>query len=493
MPVNFLTDEQRSRYGRFNDDPDEGQLGGFFHLDAIARRRAMACRGAGNQLGFAVQLGTARFLGTFLPDPEQSPAVVVEYIAEQLGLDPADIQGYGTRETRWDHQQQIRRDYGYADFDGWEWFALARWLYVRCRIGNERPVVLFDRATARLVEAKILLPGVSTLERLVASVRERAESRLWQNLAAVPDDAEREHLLGLLQVPEGSRVTRLDRLRRAPTTFHAKGLIGAIDRYRELGGYRGEAWESRMRAIPPGRIAELARYAKAARAAAVDDLSADRKIATLVAFAASMPAVAADEALEVFDLLMDDLARAAAAGVVRERARTLRDLDAAALLLAEAWRAVTAAAEDPRGDIRAAMRALEIQAVHAAARTVVALAVAPDDGFAAALAEKYITIIRFLPKLLDGFDFTANPAGQPVLDAAPFVKALRKRRNPISPDALPAGVLTEAWRRRVIGLDGVVDKRAFTVAFTEALREKLRRHDITSPGCAGSATPTPGC
>jgi hypothetical protein len=73
MPVNFLTEEQRSRYGRFNADPDEGQLGGFFHLDAAARRRAMACRGAGNQLGYGLQLGTARFLGAFLPDPEQAP------------------------------------------------------------------------------------------------------------------------------------------------------------------------------------------------------------------------------------------------------------------------------------------------------------------------------------------------------------------------------------------------------------------------------------
>lgn len=54
MPVNFLTEEQRSRYGLFNADPDEGQLGGFFHLDAATRRRAMTCRRAGIQLGYGM-------------------------------------------------------------------------------------------------------------------------------------------------------------------------------------------------------------------------------------------------------------------------------------------------------------------------------------------------------------------------------------------------------------------------------------------------------
>ncbi|MFF5211019.1 DUF4158 domain-containing protein [Streptosporangium sp. NPDC000396] len=69
MPVNFLTEDQRGRWGRFNEVPDLTQLGGFFHLEAADRRRAMAANGARNQLGYAVQLGTARFLNCFLTEP----------------------------------------------------------------------------------------------------------------------------------------------------------------------------------------------------------------------------------------------------------------------------------------------------------------------------------------------------------------------------------------------------------------------------------------
>ncbi|MFI2352989.1 DUF4158 domain-containing protein [Streptomyces sp. NPDC019443] len=103
MPTNFLSDEQRRRFGHFTEDPDEGQLAGSFLLDQTARRRAMAARSGRNRIGWAVQLGTIRYLGPFLENPEEVPAVVVGYVAEQLGLDPGELAGYGTGEARWDH------------------------------------------------------------------------------------------------------------------------------------------------------------------------------------------------------------------------------------------------------------------------------------------------------------------------------------------------------------------------------------------------------
>ncbi|MCX4530138.1 hypothetical protein OHA79_43670 [Streptomyces sp. NBC_00841] len=79
------------------------------------------------------------------------------------------------------------------------------------------------------------------------------------------------------------------------------------------------------------------RFAKAARSQAVSDLRGDRRPATLVAFAAVMPELAADEAIEVFDLVMGDIIRSSATTMTKQRLRTLKDLDAAAIELRTAW------------------------------------------------------------------------------------------------------------------------------------------------------------
>lgn len=174
MAVDFLTEDQKSRYGRFPGEPSPVQLARYFHLDDTDHNLINKRRGEYNRLGFALQLTTVRFLGTFLADPTDVPKGAVAFVARQLAIsDLGCLPKYMERKpTRYTHSAEIREHYGYSDFNTPQWrFRLCRWLYARAWIDNERPSLMFDVATAWMIQNKILLPGATTLSRLISAPR----------------------------------------------------------------------------------------------------------------------------------------------------------------------------------------------------------------------------------------------------------------------------------------------------------------------------------
>lgn len=218
MPVSFLTEQQRNRYGRFDGELTAEQLTRYFHLDDRDRRLIGSHRGDHNRLGFAIQLCTARFLGTFLEDLSDVPAGVINCLLRQLQIEQLScFFHYRDSKTRWDHAAEIRQHCGFRDFsDPGAQFRLNRWLYALCWTGTDRPGVLFDRATTWLIAQKVLLPAVTTLERHVARLRSRVEERVWSMLAAAASPETRSKLEDLLAVPDGGHQSLLDRLRKGP-------------------------------------------------------------------------------------------------------------------------------------------------------------------------------------------------------------------------------------------------------------------------------------
>jgi TnpA family transposase len=116
--ANFSPTSKSRRTGHFVGPPSNQQLSRYFHLDDTDRKLVNVRRGAHNKLGFALQLSTVRFLGTFLAEPTAVPSNVVAYVAAQLGIrDVARLADYVARPTTgWEHTAEIRRVYGYRDF-----------------------------------------------------------------------------------------------------------------------------------------------------------------------------------------------------------------------------------------------------------------------------------------------------------------------------------------------------------------------------------------
>jgi len=481
MAVEFLTTEQKSQYGQFSGEPNEVQLSRYFHLDETDRALIANRRGDQNKLGFALQLTSVRFLGTFLPNVTSAPANVQLFVARQLSIPNTTVLAtYAQRETtKREHTALIRKHYGYREFSDPSWsFRLSRLLYTRAWVSNERPSLMFDFATAWLIQNKILLPGASTLARLISEIRERATQRLWQRLSSLPTDEQKAKLETLFQLPEGSWSSVFDGYRKGPVTISGSAFNTAVERYLDLRefGMRDLDFSS----IPPVRLKSLARHVGVISSYKIARMPDEKRIAMLVAFVRAFETIALDDALDLLDLLITGIAGEAKKIGQKKRLRTLKDLDRSAIALAEVCTLILRE-ETHEEQLREAIFAqISRERLAESIALIHELARPSDNNFHDEMVEQYGRVRRFLPHLLNDIAFQASPAGVRVLDALNYLAALGTSRKH-SLDNPPLGIVTNPWKRLVFGKDGRITKRGYTLCLLDRLQDALRRRDVYVP------------
>lgn len=478
MPVEFLTDEQAARYGRYQGDPTPEQLTQFFFLSEMELHLVTARRRPENELGFAVQLGTLRFLGTFLHDPLDTPTVVVTHLARQLRVEPGEFRNYaGRAATRHSHRQAIIAALNYRDFDGFQAFRLIRWVYAQLALSASRPSVLFDLATAHLTQQRIVLPGVTVLARLIARVRERFIARTFEGISQRLSPVQKAALGALLVLPENDWQTPLERLRTAPTRVSTPALYQAIHRIEQIRAVG--VGDIDLSDVPESRQAVLVRHAMTVRAQLIERLREDRRLATLLVFVQHLEGTATDDVLDLFISVMNDLALRGEANRRRERLRSLKDLDQAALLLREAV-AVLLDPDVPPEQVRTlAFERLGEASLRAATLTVQELASSDDNPAPEALSGAYATVRRFLRSFLLTVPLNGTVSARPLLDALVFLKRMDEPGGSKPKwTAAPHGFITKPWERRVFPSKGKVDHQAYTLCALDRLGEALKRREV---------------
>ncbi|WP_367605643.1 Tn3 family transposase [Legionella sp. W05-934-2] len=478
MAVDFLTEEQKAQYGQYVGEPDEFQLARYFHLDNTDLSFIAERRGDQNKLGSALQLTSVRFLGTFLTDLSLVPVNAQIFVAGQLSIaDITVLNDYGKRETtKREHTALIREYYGYRDFNQMPWvFRLSRLLYAKSWISNERPSLLFEFATTWLIQHKVILPGESTLSRLISEIRERAAQRLWKRLSSLPTPEQKIELEALLHVPKGERTSRFDYYRKGPVTISAPAFNESMKRYLELQAFGFGNFD--FSHIPPVRLKNLARYAGLISAKKIARMSDDRRTAILVAFVQTFEIIALDDALDLLDLLTTGISSDAKRIGQKKRLRTLKDLDKAALSLAKACEQVLNEGTE-NTKLRETIYALiSKEKLLESIETINILARPVGDKFHDEIVEQYGKVSRFLPRALRDIIFKAAPAGNNTIEALEYLAQGNLSRKKTLKDP-PLDIITQPWKRLVFDKEGNVSKQGYTLCFLDKLQDSLKRRDV---------------
>ncbi|GAA2533597.1 hypothetical protein GCM10010201_36230 [Pilimelia columellifera subsp. columellifera] len=398
----------------------------FFLLDDVDLKLVRGRRGAANRLGFALQLTTVRFLGTFLDDPLAVPDAVLEYLAGQLGIRrPGVVRDYLMREmTRFEHRWEIQAT------DGWQEFSevtdeLTRWIDRRAWATGEGRKAIFDRAVPWLRQRRVLLPALVPLTRLVGRVVQQSHLRLWETLLELVTAEQAVLLLKLVEVAEGQRISALEWLRREPTGDTATALVKALSRVAEVAGIGLGGVD--MSVVPQRRVVDLARVGMTANATALRMRTPyAKRVATLLATIVYLEGKATDDALEMFDVVMTTqlLARAQRESA-KDQAKRYTRVSREASKLAAAMEVVLTATEAEQDMPIARMWDLiedvvprsELRAAVALIHEVAPPGADPEQEWQTALAARFPVARKFVRLLAETIEFGATADAAAVLIA----------------------------------------------------------------------------
>jgi TnpA family transposase len=485
MPVQFLTDEQRRNYARFDGSPSPDQIARYFHLDFTDHALIQNLRSDHSRLGFALMLCGARFLGAFPDESNDLPGSVLSALSKQLGLESGvTLANYFGSRQRVRHLILIRGTYGFADFAlaPRARFRLTRWLYVLCWSGDDRPGPLIERAISWLIANKVLLPGVTVLERFVGRIRDRAQNRLWRRLVAGLRDGQRARISALFDETDPAAFAALDALRTEPSRRTPTEFLHHLDRLEAIRAF--DLCPSPPKGVPAATLERLARVARVGKPSAIAALQEPRRTATVAALFHTLEATAQDDAAELAEALLTDLFKDAAAANKDKRLRTLRDLDDAARLLREMGRMVVTDDDFPLVAWREALfEKLPRADIEAAMMEVDAIAEPKDASLYSELRARWRRARRLFFNIATRIDLGSSPNGEALSDAVAYLKGVTDWSNATMRDA-PTGAIPKSWRGHVLDEKGVVrDPKAYVLATIAAWRSALKRRDIfATPG-----------
>jgi TnpA family transposase len=436
-------------------------------------------RRAANRLGFAVHLAYFRFPGRVIGVDESPPHDILAFIASQTSADPKNFCDYARRlQTRRAHLGELQEYLGVRPFRREDYRAVAN-AAVETATGSDRGDAIVSAMIEHLRERRILLPAAVTLEKIGLAARALARKRAYKNLVEGLSEETIAGLEALIAVGDEQDRTPLAWLREWPEAPRQKNLVGLVERLQFV----------RKLGVEPDREQRIhrARYAAIAREIAilvprdVSRFDTHRRLATLVVFAREMEAVLTDAAITMFDKMLGGVFRRAEhthKENVVDRAKTLDASTRALIGMAKAMLVAKASGEDQIAAVERALGWERLKTMVAEAEQAVANARIDNLG---EMVERYATVRRMSPVVLDAFTFRSWKSDDSLLAALDVVRNLHATGAKRLPPRAPTAFLKPAWRKLVKTGDAV-DRRAYEVAVMMTLRDCLRSGDVWVEG-----------
>jgi len=449
-------------------DPGEDELARHWNLTPADLAEIANCRGADQKRRFALQLCVLRGYGRFLDDYRHAPIKIVNHLSRQLELPPVLFLDRSGREpTERVQAQRIRRYLGLSRFDKTAEDHLREWLRGGAMEGRTAAELLI-LAEEKLASLQVMLPRVSTLERIIASVLAHSTTELFESIANRLPEKLRIAIDLLVEVPTGDARSSLFRLKDYPKSANAAVIKGDIVRLRLIEELLGN--DGALDDLDPKIVRQLGQLGRRYDARDLRRFAKSKRDALVACYLVEARKTLLDQIVEMNDLFLTGMNRRSRNSVENQRKslrrrsrdglqRVLGAVDA--LVAAEGSQTITA--------FRDALGTPELIQAAIACRAYERL---EERGHLDAMLARYSTLRQYLPAFF-ALPFQAAAGSETLLRAIEILRALDAGTRGVLTTDDPHGFVQADWRPHLI-TGGKLDRAIWEIALAFVVRDALR-------------------
>ncbi|MGE7543608.1 Tn3 family transposase [Sporosarcina newyorkensis] len=476
----LLTPEQRQALMQIPGD--EWVLGTYYtftkrDLEIINKRRREE-----NRLGFAVQLAVLRHPGWPYTHIKNIPDSVIHYISKQIGATPSSLRLYPQREnTLWDHLKEIRSEYDFVTFTLKEYRMTFKHLH-QLALENGDAIHLLHECIDFLRKNKIILPAITTLERMVWEARAMAEKKLFNTVSKSLTNEQKEKIEEIItsQHPSESNKTILGWLKEPPGHPSPETFLKLIERLEYIRGMELETVQ--ISHLHRNRLLQLSRLGSRYEPYAFRDFQENKRYSILTVYLLHLTQELTDKAFEIHDrqiLSLLSKGRKAQEEIQKQNGKKLNEK---VIHFTNIGQALIKAKEEKLDVFEVLESVIEWNSFVSSVEEAQELARPADYDYLDLLQKRFYSLRKYTPTLLRVLEFHSTKANEPLLQAVEIIRGMNESGKRKVPDDSPVDFISKRWKKHLYEDDGTINRHYYEMAILTELREHVRAGDVSIVG-----------
>ncbi|MGM7722085.1 Tn3 family transposase [Metabacillus sp. Hm71] len=477
----LLTLEQRQDFMQIPED--EWILGTYFtfskrDLEIVNKRRREE-----NRLGFAVQLAVLRYPGWPYTHIKSIPESVIHYISKQIGATPSSISLYPQREnTLWDHLKELRSEYDFVTFTLREYRIAFKHLH-QLAFENGDAIHLLHECIDFLRKNKIILPAITTLERMVWEARTMAEKKLFNTVSQSLTNEQKGKLEEIItsQHPSESNKTILGWLKEPPGHPSPETFLKVIERLEYIRGMELETVQ--ISHLHRNRLLQLSRLGSRYEPYAFRDFQENKRYSILTVYLLHLTQELTDKAFEIHDrqiLSLLSKGRKAQEEIQKQNGKKLNEK---VIHFTNIGQALIKAKKEKLDVFEVLESVIEWNSFVSSVEEAQELARPADFDYIDLLQKRFYSLRKYTPTLLRVLEFHSTKANEPLLQAVEIIRGINESGKRKVPDDSPVDFISKRWKKHLYEDDGTtINRHYYEMAVLTELREHVRAGDVSIVG-----------